>query len=88
MIVIPVKITEHVRILKTGLSALVQNNMKEIFVKQEVCSLRYFLGTFLFSCCVDVFISVIFAIIISLLFTPSLLVFFLFLSLVSTFCCR
>ena len=39
MIVLHVKITEHVRILKTGLSVLVQNNMKEIVAKQEVCFL-------------------------------------------------
>ena len=39
MIVLLVKITELVRILETGLSVLVQNNMKEIVAKQEVCSL-------------------------------------------------
>ena len=39
VIVLLVIITDHVRILKTGLSVLVQNNMKEIVAKQEVCSL-------------------------------------------------
>jgi hypothetical protein len=39
VIVLLVKITELVRILETGLSVLVQNNMKEIVAKQEVCSL-------------------------------------------------
>ena len=39
MIVLLVKIMVHVRILQTGLNVLVQNNMKEIVVKEEVCSL-------------------------------------------------
>ena len=39
MIVLLVIITEHVRILETGLNVLVQNNMQEIVAKQEVCSL-------------------------------------------------
>jgi hypothetical protein len=39
VIVLPAKITELVRILETGLNVLVQNNMKEIVAKQEVCSL-------------------------------------------------